>query len=149
MKRKTKKMIELALITLALGAIGAWLIESGNIRGNSTKNVGIPIPGEALFAANCASCHGIQAVGENPSKLSGGEKEEGGYWAPALNGTAHAWHHPPAVLFQTIKKGSMAQDSPMRAFEGRLSDDQIRSIIGYLQSLWPEEIRERYIRFNG
>jgi len=148
MKRKTKKLIGLGLTALVLPLTGVWLIESGDMGKRSAQNTGFALSGEALFVTNCASCHGVKAVGENPAKLSGGEKEGGGYWAPALNGKAHAWHHPAEALFHIIKKGSAAQDSPMRGFEDRLTDDQIRGVITYIQSLWPKELRERYFKYN-
>jgi len=85
--------------------------------------------GSKLFATNCAGCHGDNADG----KLNK---------APALNGTAHAWHHSNFGLFQTIKEGSTAKDSPMKGWKDKLTDDEIESIIRYFQSLWnPEMMR--------
>ncbi|MEE8435324.1 MAG: cytochrome c [bacterium] len=100
--------------------------------------------GKALFAKNCAICHGPQARGQNPLSPRGGRTSAGAYLAPALNGTGHAWHHPADALFETIKNGSLASDSPMRGFEGRLGDGEIRDVLGYLFSLWPPQIRARY-----
>ena len=74
--------------------------------------------------------------------------DEGGYLAPALNGTGHAWHHPNSVLFKTIKHGSIASDSSMRAFSNRLSDKEIVMIIHYFKSLWPDPIREKHSNLN-
>ena len=71
-----------------------------------------------------------------------------GYLAPALNGTGHAWHHPNSVLFKTIKHGSIASDSSMRAFSNRLSDKEIVMIIHYFKSLWPDPIREKHSNLN-
>ena len=100
--------------------------------------------GKALFAENCAICHGPQARGQNPSTPRGGKTGAGVYIAPALNGTGHAWHHPADALFKTIRNGSLASDSPMRGFEGRLGDEEIRDVLGYLFSLWPAKIQARY-----
>ena len=66
--------------------------------------------GEQIFAANCAACHGEKAVGENLQRPLGGMKDQGGYLAPALNGTGHAWHHPDEILFRIIQEGSIAED---------------------------------------
>ena len=71
-------------------------------------------------------------------------KDQGGYLAPALNGTGHAWHHPDEVLFRIIHEGSIAEDSPMRGFAGKLSDSEIVASIHYFKSLWPEEILNRH-----
>ena len=97
---------------------------------------------------NCSSCHGVEGVGQNPESPNGGMLDEGGYLAPALNGTGHAWHHPNSVLFKTIKHGSIASDSSMRAFSNRLSDKEIVMIIHYFKSLWPDPIREKHSNLN-
>jgi len=104
--------------------------------------------GSELFAQNCSSCHGVEGVGQNPETPNGGMLDGGGYLAPALNGTGHAWHHPNSVLFKTIKHGSIASDSSMRAFADRLSDKEIVMIIHYFKSLWPDPIREKHSNFN-
>ena len=104
--------------------------------------------GSELFTQNCSSCHGVEGVGQNPESPNGGMLDGGGYLAPALNGTGHAWHHPNSVLFKTIKHGSIASDSSMRAFSNRLSDKEIVMIIHYFKSLWPDPIREKHSNLN-
>ena len=104
--------------------------------------------GSELFTQNCSSCHGVEGVGQNPESPNGGMLDGGGYLAPALNGTGHAWHHPNLVLFKTIKHGSIASDSSMRAFSDRLSDKEIVMIIHYFKSLWPDPIREKHSNLN-
>ena len=104
--------------------------------------------GSELFAQNCSPCHGVEGVGQNPESPNGVMLDEGGYLAPALNGTGHAWHHPNSVLFKTIKHGSIASDSSMRAFSNRLSDKEIVMIIHYFKSLWPDPIREKHSNLN-
>lgn len=99
--------------------------------------------GKTLFAQNCAVCHGPQARGQDPSRPRGGQTAVGAYIPPALNGTGHAWHHPSDVLFNMIKNGSRAADSPMIGFEGRLADNEIRDVLGYIISLWPARARAR------
>jgi mono/diheme cytochrome c family protein len=106
--------------------------------------------GEALYHNYCAGCHGHKAVGEDPGQPWGGWREDGSRIAPALNGTAHSWHHEPALLFNYVKSGSVDPESPMPSFGNILKDDQIRAIILYYQSLWPEKIRRIYEkRFPG
>ncbi|MDH5559391.1 MAG: cytochrome c [Deltaproteobacteria bacterium] len=104
--------------------------------------------GKTVFNKHCVTCHGDEAAGENKAFIKGGIKEDGGYWAPALNGTAHTWHHPDQALFEIIKKGSIASDSPMRAFENRLNDEKIVAVIHYFQSLWPPEVKLRAAQRN-
>jgi len=102
--------------------------------------------GKVLFHTYCAPCHGSEAIGQDPSSPSGGWLEDGTLIAPALNGTAHAWHHEPDLLFSYVKNGSVSSDSPMPSFGDDLTDDQIWLIIRYYQSLWPERIRKIYLQ---
>ena len=104
--------------------------------------------GRELFANNCSSCHGINGLGQNTDSPKGGISKDGSYLAPTLNGTGHTWHHPDSVLFKTIKHGSIASDSSMRAFSGRLSDEEIVLVIQFFKSLWPESIRENHAKLN-
>ena len=100
--------------------------------------------GEQLYSENCLSCHGAKAIGENPAQSRGGQKADGSYLSPALNGKGHAWHHPNEMLFSTVKDGSIAKDSPMRGFKDKLSDDDIVAVLHYVKSLWPDEIQVRH-----
>jgi mono/diheme cytochrome c family protein len=106
--------------------------------------------GQALFNQYCAGCHGEKAVGQDPAMRNGGWRDDGSRIAPALNGTAHSWHHEPELLFDYVKTGSVDPESPMPSFGGDLSDGQIHAIIHYFQSLWPEKIHRIYeSRFPG
>jgi mono/diheme cytochrome c family protein len=99
--------------------------------------------GGRLFAQNCRPCHGSKAVGENPATPLGGWNKAGPI-APALNGSGHAWHHPPRYFFQTIRNGSTMQGTRMIGWAGRMSDAEIVAVIAYFQSLWPPHIKDAY-----
>ena len=43
-----------------------------------------------------------------------------------------------------IQEGSIAEDSPMRGFDEKLSDAEIVASIHYFKSLWPKEILNRH-----
>ena len=100
--------------------------------------------GNELFKKHCSACHGDAAVGQDPSQPSGGWDENQKRLAPALNGTGHAWHHPPSLLYQYINEGSIDETSPMPAFGNQLSKKDIQAIIAYFQSIWPDEIMNKY-----
>ncbi|MDH5559262.1 MAG: c-type cytochrome [Deltaproteobacteria bacterium] len=102
--------------------------------------------GERLFVEHCGLCHGDEAQGEDPFKPKGGLKDDGSFLAPALNGKGHGWHHSDKILFEVVKEGSIAEESPMREFKGKLSDDEIKSTIHYFKSLWPPEIKAKHQR---
>ncbi len=140
-KRKEPMKLWAGLGVAILIGIGAYFYNKPpeSLSASSTPNQ--VAQGELLFKANCQSCHGADAKGENPTLSRGGTKPGGGYLAPALNGTGHAWHHADQMLFGIIKNGSVADDSPMIGFKDKLSDDEIVAVMQYFKSLWPEKIQ--------
>ena len=101
--------------------------------------------GKRLYDKHCADCHGENGVGQDPKRRAGGQDANRVMIAPALNGTAHTWHHPPKLLYRYIDKGSIIRKSPMPAFGDELNKQEILSIISYFQSLWSEKRREWYL----
>lgn len=93
--------------------------------------------GKSLFEVNCMSCHGVEAAGLG----EGWEQKLPGFPAepPALNGSAHAWHHPMKALLYTIDKGGAPLGGKMPAFGESLSQEEKLAIIAYFQSFWNEE----------
>lgn len=63
---------------------------------------------------------------------------------PPLNGTAHTWHHDFGVLARTIIDGGARLGGSMPGFGETLSAREIAEVIAYVQSLWPEEIYQRW-----
>ena len=125
-----------------------WLhaIPMGAEKGGSlvTSDARIIAQGARLFQRNCSPCHGVKAVGEYPERPTGGLKTGLGQIAPALNGTGHAWHHPPQYFFQMIRNGTALQNSRMKGWAGRLKDEEILAVVAYFQSLWPKRIMDGY-----
>ncbi|KAF0191432.1 MAG: cytochrome c class IC:cytochrome c class I [Gammaproteobacteria bacterium] len=108
--------------------------------GSGIKRVNDPdliATGQQVYRANCAQCHGEGAEGATNWRQPGAG---GRYPAPPLNGTGHAWHHSTAVLTHMIKNGSEAGRGDMPAWGGKLSDDEIRAVIAWFQSLWPDPV---------
>ncbi len=104
--------------------------------------------GAALYAENCASCHGENLEGE-PNWRSA--KEDGTLPAPPHDETGHTWHHGDALLFDYTKlggQGALAASgvadfkSGMPAFGEILEDQEIWNILAYIKSTWPERARE-------
>ena len=135
------------------GSIAAILVLAGvcplpSIAGPPPSSIASSDPetialGGRLFEQNCRPCHGSQAVGENPATPLGGWNKAGPI-APALNGSGHAWHHPPRYFFHTIRNGSTMKGSRMIGWAGRMSDAEIVAVIAYFQSLWPPHIQDAY-----
>ena len=102
--------------------------------------------GKDLFAENCAVCHG-----KNAESVPDWRKRDanGNYVPPPLNGSAHAWHHSMKILRHTIRKGGKPVGGVMPAFEGKLTDAEIDSIIAWFQSLWTDEIYALWLERNN
>lgn len=99
--------------------------------------------GRKLFAANCAACHGDRAQGTADWKTP---DKNGVFPPPPLNGTAHAWHHPLAVLYQVIQQGGKPMGGTMPAWAGKLDEQQTLSVIAAFQSEWPDDIYQKWLQ---
>ena len=108
--------------------------------------------GEAIYQTECAACHGRKLEGQPDWRI---RRPDGKLPAPPHDASGHTWHHPPEQLFAMVKHGMVPPNAPpgyvsdMPAFAGRLSDDQIRQVLAYIESTWPAEIRaQRRERFG-
>lgn len=99
--------------------------------------------GRQIYAEACASCHGVDLEGQPDwqQPLPSGRMP-----APPHDATGHTWHHPDAELFAITKGGLEAvvsgYESDMPAFAGTLSDEEIRAVLAFIKSTWPERERE-------
>ncbi len=93
--------------SILAGAVGLLTV-MGSVQASSDMH--------KLYQDNCASCHG---------------SDHGGYLAPALNSETLKGRSPTA-LRSLIMTGSF--ETLMPPFYGRLSDDEIRSMVKHLQS---------------
>ncbi|PVE24421.1 cytochrome C [Microvirga sp. KLBC 81] len=99
--------------------------------------------GRSLYGQHCASCHGANLEGQpNWQELL----PSGRLPAPPHDATGHTWHHSDHELFTITSKGLAAvvpgHESNMPAFAGMLSDEEIRAVMAFIKSTWPEKERE-------
>lgn len=103
--------------------------------------------GGELYAETCASCHGAKLEGQANWRQPG---PDGILPAPPHDETGHTWHHGDDLLFDYTKHGGAATlaargvsgfASGMPGFGDQLTDDQIRAVLGFIKSTWPDEIR--------
>lgn len=99
--------------------------------------------GAALYQQRCASCHGAELQGQPDWRSPG---PDGRLPAPPHDATGHTWHHGDDILFRITRDGTAAvvgggYESNMPGFGDWLSDAQIRAILDYIKSTWPERQR--------
>lgn len=100
--------------------------------------------GGEVYQASCASCHGVACEGQPDWKIP---TEDGVYPVPPQDASGHTWHHGDGLLYQIIRDGGASLDLPdfksnMPAFGNALSDAEIRAVLEYLKSTWPEQERQ-------
>jgi len=116
----------------------------GRNAGGGAPNVFDPAQvarGAEVFRAQCAACHGDRAQGAPNWQKPGAD---GKYPPPPLNGSAHAWHHPTAVLKDVIRNGTQRIGGNMPPWRDKLGEPDIEAVIAYFQSLWPAEIYQAW-----
>ncbi len=100
--------------------------------------------GADIYATNCASCHGAKLEGQPNWKR---RLPSGRLPAPPHDASGHTWHHPDDVLFRITKEGPTvvvggSYESDMPGFNEVLSDDDIRTVLDFIKSTWPERERQ-------
>jgi mono/diheme cytochrome c family protein len=100
--------------------------------------------GKKVYADHCAACHGARLEGQPAWQK---RLPNGRFPAPPHDDTGHTWHHPDEVLFAITRNGLVPPHAPpgyesdMPAFAGKLSDDEIRAVLKYIESHWSGEVR--------
>lgn len=100
--------------------------------------------GHELYDQYCADCHGANLEGEaNWQELN----ENGTFRSPPHDPSGHTWHHGDSALMAAVKLGGaripadVGGTSLMPPYEAVLTDEEIISILDFIKSTWPEEIR--------
>jgi mono/diheme cytochrome c family protein len=99
--------------------------------------------GRSLYGQHCASCHEAALEGQPDwqAPLPNGRMP-----APPHDATGHTWHHADDELFTITRNGIAAvvpgYQSDMPAFAGVLSDEEIRAVLAFIKSTWPEKERD-------
>jgi mono/diheme cytochrome c family protein len=62
--------------------------------------------------------------------------------APTHQADGHTWHHPDRLLVQWTLDG-VPQATVMPKFRGQLSEDDVRAVIAYIKTFWPEAVQRR------
>jgi mono/diheme cytochrome c family protein len=116
------------------------------------ENAEIVATGKVIYRDNCAACHGEDLAGE-PNWRSPGE--DGKMPAPPHGKRGHTWHHRDQLLFGLTKFGAkklmklQGYETNMPIYDGVLSDEEIISVLSYIKSTWPDNIRQRHDAMNA
>ena len=141
---RTKLVLTLLGLGLSLGA-GLLLYDRFIAAGPEQVTPEHLALGRGVYQAHCASCHGADLEGQANWRKRG---PDGLLPAPPHDETGHTWHHPDGQLFVMTKHGTAALVGPgyettMTGFGEVLSDTEIRAVLAYIKSRWPETIRRR------
>src|ERR1700757_3354056 len=106
--------------------------------------------GKVVYAERCASCRGANLEGQPNwrKRLPNGRLP-----APPHDRTGHTWHHSDRQLFDMTKNGTAGMvpsyETDMPAYKDILSDADIWAVLSFIESTWPQDIRERQQRINA
>lgn len=135
-------------VTLALCLAATHVHADHELNDRDLKN------GRALYAEQCAACHGANLEGQ-PDWRS--PDENGVLPAPPHDQTGHTWHHDNQLLFDYTKLGGEAAltarnvtgfASGMPGFADVLSDEEIWDTLAYIRSTWPKRVQESHALRN-
>lgn len=153
-----KSWIAAAVIAVAavVAAVGASLFWSADRASASTvrlrpDDAAVTALGQKVYAAQCASCHGVRLEGQPHWRVRG---PDGRLPAPPHDASGHTWHHPDDLLFRITKlgvaKAANLKDyaSAMPAYEGVLSDAEIVAVLSWIKAQWPPDIRAKHDELN-
>ena len=140
--------ISLAALAIAASVALGWqqlaLSPSGNWM--QTHDAAVLAQGREVYDRYCTSCHGANLEGQPDwtKRLPTGRMP-----APPHDASGHTWHHPSEVLFGIVKEGvekyaPAGYESDMPAFGGTLSDAEIRTVLAFIRSTWPEDVQRRH-----
>jgi mono/diheme cytochrome c family protein len=142
MRRTSVLFPMLGVIAAGVGSALAWPWFANRMAGDGASAATIAL-GKTVYAERCASCHGANLEGQRDwkSPLPSGRMP-----APPHDASGHTWHHPDGVLFRITREGPAAvvgggYQSDMPGFGNVLTDEEIRAVLSFIKSTWPE--RER------
>jgi mono/diheme cytochrome c family protein len=127
---------------VALNQHGKFLVSENygndwhNLKGPYQAASPVEARGQNLYTQKCQSCHGKDGVGENYSNQSLTDKDY--LMAPAMDASAHAWHHTDEALIKTILEGSQRTQRMIAWKSKGLTERNAQDLVAYIKSLWTQ-----------
>ena len=150
---KRRPLVVVATVSIIVLAGAAWwfLARGTGSEAITADNKELVALGQPLYAKHCAACHGAKLEGQENWRTP--LPERGGLRAPPHDASGHTWHHPDAMLFAITRNGGASIAPPgfksnMPGFKESLSDREIRAVLSYIKSRWPERVRKISKRIN-
>lgn len=94
--------------------------------------------GAQLYAENCQACHGDAATGAGRTSAL----------TPSHGADGHTWHHADGQIADIVLGRLTYPGQEMPSFEGKLTDDQVASILAHIKLGWTEEMRQTQARVS-
>ncbi len=137
----------------AIAAAGIWVLNNGAETGGQLPYLDSDAvaAGQGLYQGYCASCHGDDLEGEGDWR----QRDDDGYLpAPPHSERGHTWHHPDAQLIAITTYGSAAlvgggYKSRMAGYKDVLSEQEIREVLAYIKSTWPQDVIRKHNEINA
>ncbi len=102
--------------------------------------------GRAVYDAHCMTCHGPEGKGQPGDWRI--RDAQGNYPPPPLDDSAHAWHHPTAVLLEAVRDGSPGGQGNMPAWKDKLTEEQMQDVVAYIKSLWSDPVYRLWLKLE-
>jgi mono/diheme cytochrome c family protein len=129
---------------VALAALSAAFLPAGAAEhfANADSDPAV-LQGKQIYSRQCAACHGRHLEGQALWQV---QDQFAHRRAPAHDASGHTWQHSDEDLFHMTKYGRFpgapkSIHSYMPAFEQRLTDQQILSVLAFIKARWPLGIR--------
>ena len=140
--------IAASCITRPILAFALWAAIPAASAANPSPDIDL---GRQVYATQCASCHGAKLEGQPNWREPG---PNGRYPAPPHDVSGHTWHHPDAQLLAIIRDGTAAvvgngYQSDMPGFAGKLTEAEIRAVLAFIKSTWPDRAAEYQRQVSG
>jgi mono/diheme cytochrome c family protein len=142
-------MLLAIVIIVFVGAI--VIIDQVNRQQVPTRanSVSLEERGKLLYDARCAVCHGGNLQGQPNWQRA---RSDGTYPAPPHDASGHTWHHSDQYFIEVTLYGGAAvtgvPTNAMPGFAGSLSEDDVKAILAYIKTSWPDDIRAKQASLN-
>lgn len=134
-RRPVEAVAAVFVVSVLAAFVGVRIAASLSAAGSSSVSAKVLAEGEVLYQNGCAACHGSEGEGSSQAAIP----------APALDGSAHAWHHSDEQIVGLIRRGG----SQMPAVGAAWSDDEVEAALAFVKSRWAPWQREQQVGTIG